>query len=126
METKNYLAEQIKHLGFTLLNETTPNPLFCWYMKDMKKKKWTLYDLSDSMRQDGWQIPAYSLPKDMEDVVVMRIVVRQGTGIDLADRLIDDMKRHIETLDSRKEPTDTWHILNKAQKIKDRGFSHNR
>ena len=78
------------------------------------------------MRQDGWQIPAYSLPKDMEDVVVMRIVVRQGTGIDLADRLIDDMKRHIETLDSRKEPTDTWHILNKSQKIKDRGFSHNR
>jgi glutamate decarboxylase len=78
------------------------------------------------MRQDGWQIPAYSLPKNMEDVVVMRIVVRQGTGIDLADRLIDDMKRHIQELDNRKEPSDTWLIMNKSQKVKDRGFSHNR
>jgi glutamate decarboxylase len=126
METKNYLSGQIKHLGFTLLNEETPNPLFCWYMKDDKKRKWTLYDLSDVMRQDGWQIPAYSLPKNMEDVVVMRIVVRQGTGIDLADRLIDDMKRHIQELDNRKEPSDTWLIMNKSQKVKDRGFSHNR
>ncbi|MBO7199766.1 MAG: glutamate decarboxylase [Bacteroidales bacterium] len=126
METKNYLSEQIKHIGFTLLNETTPNPLFCWYIKDQSKKKWTLYDLSDAMKQDGWQIPAYSLPENMEDVVVMRIVVRQGTGIDLADRLIDDMKRHIQELDNRKEPTDTWLILNKSQKIKNRGFSHNR
>ena len=62
----------------------------------------------------------------MENIVVMRIVVRQGTGIDLADRLIDDMKRHIKELDKRKEPTDTWLILNKSQKIKDRGFSHNK
>ena len=43
-----------------------------------------------------------------------------------ADRLIDDMKRHIKELDKRKEPTDTWLILNKSQKIKDRGFSHNK
>jgi glutamate decarboxylase len=36
-------------------------------------------------------VPAYTLPPDLEDVAVLRIVVRNGFGPDMADILLDDL-----------------------------------
>ena len=40
----------------------------------------TLYDLSDRLRARGWQVPAYSMPPNREDLVVQRILVRHGVS----------------------------------------------
>ena len=46
-------------------------------------------------------------PKNMEDVVIMRVVVRQGTGKDLADLLVKDIKTNIAQLNQLQEPTNS-------------------
>jgi len=60
------------------------------------KTGYTLFDLSDRLRERGWQLPAYTLPGGCKDWVVARIIVRHGVSADLAALLLDDMQRSIE------------------------------
>jgi len=122
----DYVRKEVVKLGFALLSDDLPNPLFAWMMKPDPKRLWTLYDLSDKLKSDGWQVPAYTLSAAMEEVVVMRVVVRQGTGIDLADLLIESIQRHMKELDQLQRPTDTYLALQNNQKVADKGFSHKR
>ncbi|HWU21054.1 MAG TPA: glutamate decarboxylase [Nocardioides sp.] len=48
----------------------------------------TVYDISHELRTGGWQVPAYPMPADAEDVAVLRIVVREGFSRDLAAQLM--------------------------------------
>lgn len=122
-----YLKEQLKSLGiFEFLSDDMPNPLFIWKMKDDPKRKWTLYDLSDGIHVEGWQVPAYTMPKDMEDVVIMRVVVRQGTGKDLADLLIQDIRANIDRLNKLEEPTNSAIMWSKKIPQSPHGFNHNK
>ena len=108
------------------MSEKNPNPLFIWKLKDDPNRKWTLYDLSDALHVEGWQVPAYTMPKAMEDVVIMRIVVRQGTGIDLADLLMQDIRRSVEVLNKLEEPTNSAIQWKNKIPQKPRGFNHAR
>ena len=122
-----YLKEQLKKMGiFEFFSNDTPNPLFIWKLKDDPNRKWTLYDLSDALHVEGWQVPAYTMPKAMEDVIIMRVVVRQGTGFDLADLLMEDIKRCVNQLDALKEPTNSALMWAKKEPQKPRGFNHSR
>lgn len=112
-----YLREELKKMGiFEFFTDEMPNPLFIWKLKEDPNRKWTLYDLSDRLHIQGWQVPAYTMPADMEDVVIMRIVARQGIGIDLADLLMKDLKACVAELDALENPTNS---AEKWNKIKD-------
>ena len=122
-----YLKEQLKKMGiFEFFSNDMPNPLFIWKLKDDPNRKWTLYDLSDALHVEGWQVPAYTMPKAMEDVIIMRVVVRQGTGFDLADLFMEDIKRCVNQLDALKEPTNSALMWAKKEPQKPRGFNHSR
>lgn len=122
-----YLRKQLSDMGiFEFLSDEMPNPLFIWKLKDDPDRKWTLYDLSDSLHVEGWQVPAYTMPKAMEDVVIMRIVVRQGTSKDLADLLMEDMRRSVEILNKLEEPTNSAIQWRSKVPQKPRGFNHSR
>ena len=122
-----YLKEQLKKMGiFEFFSNDMPNPLFIWKLKDDPNRKWTLYDLSDALHVEGWQVPAYTMPKAMEDVIIMSVVVRQGTGFDLADLLMEDIKRCVNQLDALKEPTNSALMWAKKEPQKPRGFNHSR
>lgn len=122
-----YLKDQLDKMGiFEFFTDDMPNPLFIWRLKDDASRKWTLYDLSDALHAQGWQVPAYTMPKDMEDVVIMRVVVRQGTGIDLADLLVQDIKANIAELDKLIEPTNSALMWNQRIPQRPRGFNHTR
>ncbi len=54
------------------------------------------FDLSDRMRARGWQVPAYSMPPDREDMVILRILCRHGFSRDMADLLLADFARSLE------------------------------
>jgi len=56
----------------------------------------TYFDLSDRLRTRGWQAPAYSLPVNLTDVVVMRLLIRHGVSRDLGDLFVEDVKRSLE------------------------------
>ena len=50
-------------------------------------------------------VPAYTMPKNIEDVVVMRIVVRQGMSRDMADMLMGDIRNAIAEFEQLEYPT---------------------
>ena len=99
-ETARYLADEIGKLGpFEVIYGGDMGggiPALCWKIRDGEKPGFTLYDLADRLRTRGWQVPAYSLPANCQDLAIQRILVRHGVSRDLATLLVDDMKRAIE------------------------------
>ena len=127
MAIAQYCHDEIGKMScFENYSETLDNPLFIWRIKPEydKKAKWTLYDLQDKLMQSGWMVPAYSMPKDIEDMVVMRIVVRQGMSRDMADMLIGDITNAVAELDKLEYPTPSRIAYEKQLKQKGRVYTH--
>ncbi len=103
MDVAHYLVSEIKDMGiFEMLEEATEIPILCWRLADGVEKPWTLYDLDDRLRMHGWQIPAYPLPPNMEDVTCQRIVCRADLSMALAIKFVADMKAEIAHLDAAR------------------------
>ena len=102
------------------------NPLFIWTMDPEydKTAKWTLFDLQDKLMQSGWMVPAYTMPKNIEDMVVMRIVVRQGMSRDMADMLIQDIGDAVAELEKLEYPTPSRIAYEKEEKQKGHVYTH--
>ena len=111
---------------FKNYSDTLENPLFIWTMDPdyEKEAKWTLFDLQDKLMQSGWMVPAYTMPKDIEDMVVMRIVVRQGMSRDMADMLIEDITNAVAELEKLEYPTPTRIAAQKSEKQKGKVYTH--
>ena len=111
---------------FKNYSDTLENPLFIWTMDPDYEKgaKWTLFDLQDKLMQSGWMVPAYTMPKDIEDMVVMRIVVRQGMSRDMADMLIEDIINAVAELEKLEYPTPTRIAAQKSEKQKGKVYTH--
>ncbi|WP_043809757.1 glutamate decarboxylase [Rhodococcus triatomae] len=65
----------------------------------------TVFDVSHELRARGFQVPAYTMPADAEDVAVLRIVLREGFSRDLASKLADAIEAVIEELRESKHHT---------------------
>ena len=120
MAIARYCHEQIGKMPcFVNYSEELENPLFIWTMNPEYEKKtnWTLFDLQDKLMQSGWMVPAYSMPKDIEDMVVMRIVVRQGMSRDMADMLIADIQNAVAELEQLQYPTQSRLATNPKGKV---------
>lgn len=111
---------------FRNYSETLDNPLFIWTLEPEYEKtaKWTLFDLQDKLMQRGWMVPAYTMPKDIEDMTVMRIVVRQGMSRDMADMLIGDIRDAVAELESLEYPTPSRIAYEKGRKTKGHVYTH--
>ena len=122
-ETAQYLAHKIGALGpFEILfggDSQTGIPALCWKLKEESGiGGYTLYDLADRLRSRGWQVPAYSMPANREDLVIQRILVRHGVSRDLASLLIEDITRAIAYFE--KHP-----VTKPLTKDEATGFNHN-
>ena len=97
-DTAAYIGDQIDKLGpFEIIyNGKGGIPAVVWQMKKGYDKQFNLFDLSDRLRTRGWQAAAYSLPSNLKDVVVMRVLVRHGISRDLGDLFVADVKRSLE------------------------------
>lgn len=104
-DTTKYLAQEISKLGvFEALSDGTNGiPAVTWRLKKGANIGCSLYDLADRLRTNGWLSPAYSMPADAQDVVVMRVLVKHGFSTDLANLYIEDMKRALDYF--KKNPT---------------------
>ncbi|HWQ01486.1 MAG TPA: hypothetical protein VN449_05145, partial [Gaiellaceae bacterium] len=103
-ETAQFLAEQIAQLGpYELVSDGGELPVFAFRLRD-GIENYTVYDVSDHLRLRGWQVPAYSFPPDLDDVHVIRIVVRNGFSRDLADAVLADLRRTTAFLESLDGP----------------------
>lgn len=101
LDVAHHLVDEIKKIGiFIMYEEASEVPILCWSLDPKAGKKWTLYDLDDRLRMHGWQIPAYPLPENMQDVTCQRIVARADLSMTMADKFIKDMKAEIANLDN--------------------------
>jgi glutamate decarboxylase len=100
-DTATRLSSLIEKLGpFELLSRGDELPVFAFRLRDAVEG-YTVYDVSEELRKFGWIVPAYRMPKDIEDMGVLRICVRNGFGRELADQLVEDLGEAVKTLEER-------------------------
>ncbi|EJT6149551.1 glutamate decarboxylase [Clostridium perfringens] len=115
-----YLSSELEKTGlFEIYNNGENLPIVCYKLKDDVKVNWTLYDLADRLLMKGWQVPAYPLPEDLQNVIIQRFVCRADLSRNLADLLMRDLKAAIEDLNNAR-------ILSKTQVDNKgvQGFTH--
>ena len=94
-----YLSGEIGKLGqFELLSDGSDLPVFAFKLRD-DVDTYSVFDISERLRMRGWQVPAYTFPENLTDMAVMRIVVRNGFSMDLANLLLDDLRLHLRVLE---------------------------
>jgi glutamate decarboxylase len=99
-----YLADEIAKLGpFELLSDGSDLPVFACRLKS-DVTGYSVYDISDRLRMRGWQVPAYTFPENLTDMAVLRIVVRNGFSMDLANLLLEDLRTNVEILQRHPHP----------------------
>jgi glutamate decarboxylase len=108
-DTARYTADAIAALGpFELITDGSELPVFAFAVAD-KDAKFTVFDLSERLRDRGWLVPAYTFPENREDLAVLRVVVRNGFSRDLADLLLADLRRHVDYFDKLQTPLPASH-----------------
>ena len=65
-----------------------------------------------------------TLPENIQNFIVMRIVVRQGFSRDMADMLLNDINSAIAELEKLEYPTPTRIAQEKNIEIKGSVFTH--
>ena len=127
MEIARYCHKRIGEMAcFENYSDEVVNPLFIWCMSAEydKTARWTLYDLQAALQQSGWMVPAYTLPKSIDDIVVMRIVVRQGMSRDMADMLLRDIESAVGEFEKLRYPTQSRLAYEQREKQFGRVFTH--
>jgi glutamate decarboxylase len=103
-EVATRLSGKIAELGpFELLTRGDELPVFAFTLRD-DVKNFSVFDVSDAMRERGWQVPAYTFPSNREDLAALRVVVRRGFTHDLADMLLNDLSRALSRLEKQPAP----------------------
>lgn len=74
-------------------------PVVTFRLTNAESRNYTVYDLSERLRIHGWTVPAYPMPPSVEDVHVLRVVVRNGMSLDLAMSLMDDVEHELDLLE---------------------------
>ena len=64
----------------------------------------SVFDVSAGLRERGWQVPAYTFPANRKDLAALRVVIRNGTGREMADLLLDDMAHLLPRLQRQAAP----------------------
>ena len=98
------LSAQIAGLGpFELLTRGDELPVFAFTLAD-GIDNYSVFDVSNALRERGWLLPAYTFPKNREDLAALRVVVKRGFGHDMANLLVDDIKRQLPRLQKQPAP----------------------
>ncbi|WP_193046123.1 glutamate decarboxylase [Mycolicibacterium baixiangningiae] len=100
-QTARWLGDELRGgEHFELISDGWAIPVVSFRLKG--DPGYTEFDVSQTLRSYGWQVPAYTMPEGAEDVTVLRVVVREGFSADLARSLRDDMVTVLKHLDELK------------------------
>ncbi len=103
-DVARYLSDGIAELGpYELISDGSELPVFAFTLKP-EVTNYTVYDVSDRLRQNGWLVPAYSFPPNRQDLSVLRIVVRAGMNHEMADLLLEHLREQTDFLESLTAP----------------------
>jgi glutamate decarboxylase len=98
------LSSAIAQMGpFELLTDGSDLPVFAFRVRE-HVRNYTVFEVSRGLRERGWQVPAYTLPANLEDLAVLRIVVRNGLSPDMADILLEDLAHVVQDVSRLPAP----------------------
>ena len=78
------------------MNDDIKLPILALQLKP--ELNFSVYQLSDKLRERGWIVPAYTLPPNAEKIEVLRIVIRENFSRDMANMLLNDMNHYAKEL----------------------------
>jgi glutamate decarboxylase len=100
-----HLAAEIAAIGpYWTLTDGSELPVFAFALKP-EVTGYTVFDVSERLRERGWLVPAYTFPENREDLSVLRMVVRAGMTHDMADLLLDDLRAQTALLEEHGAAT---------------------
>jgi glutamate decarboxylase len=103
-EVATALSARIEELGpFELITRGDELPVFAFTVSD-DVDNFTVFDVSNALRERGWLVPAYTFPENRTDLAALRVVVKRGFTHDMGDLLIDDLNRQLPRLEKQAAP----------------------
>jgi glutamate decarboxylase len=98
------LAREVDRMGpFELVTAGEDLPVFAFKVRD-DISNFNVFDVSNAVRERGWQVPAYTFPANREDLAVLRVVVKRGLTHDVAGLFVNDLKRQLPRLERQPIP----------------------
>jgi glutamate decarboxylase len=99
-----YVSGAIEQMdAYELITRGDELPVFAFKVRD-DVDTFTAFDVSDKLRERGWLVPAYTFPKNREDLAVLRVVCRNGFSRDMADMFLTDLRRATDYLSNLSGP----------------------
>ena len=100
-ENASYLAAKLNgSTKFEVINKSITFPMVTVQLHNCD---FTVFHLSEKLRQKGWIVPAYTLPANAEDIAVLRMVVKESFSKDMVEMLYSDMMEAVEKLEQTEE-----------------------
>jgi len=97
IENTQYLAKKLEYSGkFEVINKEVMFPLVTVKLIDAD---FDVFQLSEKLKESGWIVPAYTLPKNAEDIAVMRMVIKENFGRDMVDMFLNDLMKAYNSLE---------------------------
>ena len=98
------IAAGIAEIGpYELVSDASDLPVFAFRLK-REVTKFTVFDVSDRLRERGWLVPAYTFPANREDLSVLRIVIRAEMTHEMGDLLLRDLRARTAALEALDDP----------------------
>lgn len=102
-----YLSKKLEKSGkFEMINNAQMLPIVAVKLKD-SITNYTVFDLSNKIRERGWVIAAYTMPENAQEIALLRVVVRENFSRDMADILYEDIENACLTLESKEKTKKT-------------------
>jgi glutamate decarboxylase len=99
-----HIAAEVAAMGpYQLITDGSELPVFAFAVRP-EVENYTVFDVSDRLRERGWLVPAYTFPENRTDLSVLRVVVRAGMTRDMADLFLADLRAQTDWLESLDGP----------------------
>jgi glutamate decarboxylase len=103
-ETAMHISGGVSKLGpYRLISDGSELPVFAFALSP-ETKNYTVFDVSERLRERGWLVPAYTFPENRQDLSVLRVVVRAGMHMEMADQLLHHLGVVTEALEALDGP----------------------
>ncbi|WP_119343062.1 glutamate decarboxylase [Facilibium subflavum] len=108
MAVSNYLSQALtQHDRFSVLGTRRMEPVVTFVLNG--KHHYDAYDISEQLRIYGWVVPAYSMPENAQDIIALRVVVKENFSLTLAQDFLSDLDKVIKKLDNSDNNTPQTH-----------------
>ncbi|KAJ6016659.1 Pyridoxal phosphate-dependent transferase major region subdomain 1 [Penicillium sp. IBT 35674x] len=98
--TADYLTEQLKKMGFTIMSDGAGNglPVVAFRLGSAQNILFDEFSLAHKLRERGWIVPAYTMAADCEKMSMMRVVLREDFTQSRCDSLVHDIQAALKAL----------------------------